>query len=564
MAALQYRTACPDWERRIIAGESIIPVRPLFPEVAESALQVMRNLQLVDVTGMPKVGEICRPWIMDFAAALFGSYDPQTGKRLINEYFMLIAKKNGKSTLASAIMLTALILNWRASAEFLILAPTKEAADNAFRPAEDMVRASEELSTLMKVQSHPRIIEHGTTGATLKVIAADGQTVVGKKAGGILVDELWEFGKKKQGETLLMEATGGMASRPEGFVIYLSTQSSEPPAGVFRSKLNLARKIRDGVVENQSFLPVIYEFPRRLIEAEKHHDPAFWHIANPNLGASVAEDFLRSQYQQKKEAGPGVLTAWMAKHLNVEVGLAQYDQAWSGARYWQKQGVIDLTLPVLLERASLIVIGIDGGGNDDFLSMAVLGRDKLTDRWLHWQKSWVSREVLELRKEDAPRYVDFEMDGDLVLVDDRRDDIKGLCDVTMEIFQSGKLALVGLDPNGVADIVFELEKGGIPHAMIRGVAQSYANLNGATKSLERKLADGSLIHGARPIMAWAVGNAKAELRGNNVVISKQMAGGKKIDPLMALIDAAACMADHPELSSGGSMQDFLSTGIIAA
>ena len=49
------------------------------------------------------------------------------------------------------------------------------------------------------------------------------------------------------------------------------------------------------------------------------------------------------------------------------------------------------------------------------------------------------------------------------------------------------------------------------------------------------LAEKALRHGGQPIMAWCVGNAKPEPRGNAVIITKAVAGTAKIDLLMATI-----------------------------
>lgn len=558
-AGLLWSTACRDWEKRIIAGESLVPCDPLFPAAAAQGMAVFNALKIVDVLGEPTIGESCRDWLKDFAAAIFGSYDPETGKRMITEFFLLVSKKNTKSTIAAGVMLTVLILNWRQSAEFLILAPTKEAADNAFKPARDMIKADPELDALFHVQDYTRIVTHRETGATLKVVAADGSSVVGKKATGILVDELWEFGKKPTAENMLMEATGGIASRPEGFIIYLSTQSDEEPAGVFKSRLEYARGVRDGKINSPRFLPVIYEFPKKILDKKGEHNPDNWYMTNPNLGVSVSDEFLRDRYAQAKEAGEGVLRVWMAKHLNVEMGMSLREKAWAGAKYWERQGDPLVTLELILECSDVIVCGIDGGGLDDFLSLAVLGRDEESGDWLHWQRSWVFQDVLKHRKEEAPRYLDFQKQGDLVIIQEMRDDNRQLADVVEMIDQSGKLAMVGLDPAGVAEIVFALHARGIEQERIVGISQNW-KMTGAIKTLERKLADGTFSHGARPIMAWAVGNAKAQAKGNNIEITKQMAGGKKIDPLMALFDAVACMSRNPE--PPGNIDPFLEGGLI--
>jgi phage terminase large subunit-like protein len=80
---------------------------------------------------------------------------------------------------------------------------------------------------------------------------------------------------------------------------------------------------------------------------------------------------------------------------------------------------------------------------------------------------------------------------------------------------------------------------------VLGVTQGW-KLSGAIKTAERKLADGTLHHGGQRMMAWTVGNARVEPRGNAIVITKQASGTAKIDPLMAAFNAIALMAMNPE------------------
>ncbi len=551
----QWTTKCLDWESRIMKGESLIPFPPLFPDEAAESLAVFKELRLVDVYGRPTFGEAGRPWLFDFVSAIFGSMDltpnsETNGRRLISEYFLLISKKNSKSTGAAGIMMTALIRNTRDSAEFLIVAPTVECANNSFYPARDMVKADEELSDLFLVQEHYRQITHRTSGAVLKVVAADNETVGGKRATGILIDELWQFGKRPNAENMLREACGGLASRPEGFVIWLSSQSDEAPAGVFKQKLDYARGVRDGRIDDNRFLPVLYEFPEGILKEKKHLDPKMFYVANPNLGASVDEEYLLREFKKADNDGDVSMQGFLAKHLNVEMGLALRSQRWAGSDFWEAAGGT-VTLDLILEKSDVVEIGIDGGGLDDLLGLAVLGREVITGNWLLWTQAWANPIALERRKSEASKYRDFERDGDLIIVSEIGQDIKQAGDIVRKCDASGLLDRVGVDQRGIGVIVDELEagdekgQGAIEHDRIVGIPQGW-RLNGAIKTLERKVAEKTLIHAGAPLMAWCVGNAKVEPRGNAISITKQASGTGKIDPLMATFNATALLGMNPQ------------------
>lgn len=544
-------TACVDWEDRIVAGLPIIPA-PIFADEAEAALKVFKSLRVVDLPGRPTFGEVCEQWVFDFVAAIFGAYDHQAGARLIQEFFLLISKKNSKSTIAAGIMVTALVRNWREDAELLILAPTKEVAENSFKPARGMVKADDKLSQLLHIQDHQKTITHLVTGAVLKIVAAEGDVVGGKKAVFVLVDELWLFGKRADADAMLQEATGGLTSMLEGFIIYLSTQAEASPAGVFKAKLDYARDVRDGKVLDPVFLPVLYEFPEKMVETAAYLDPANFHITNPNLGRSVSIDYLVRKLGQAQREGS--LQTFLSKHLNVEIGSRLRNDGWSGAKYWDAATDRSLTLETLKARSEVVVVGIDGGGLDDLLGVTVIGREKDTRRWLWWSHAWAHPDVLE-RREIEPTLRDLINANELTLCEDPEDstqDLREVAALVKDLLNAKLLPKengVGLDAAGIAALVEHLAEAKIGEEQFVAIPQGY-KLNGAVLGSARMIADRSLIHADQALMTWCVGNAKVEQRGNAVLVTKQAAGKAKIDPLCAGFNAVQLMSRNPEAPKG--------------
>ena len=550
----EWSTACPDWEARIVAGQPLTPCPPLYPDQAAAAWAIFSELRMVDAPDSPKMGEVVRPWVREFVEAIFGAYNAETGRRLIKEFMLLISKKNGKSTIAAGIMLTALLMNWRLEGEYIVLAPTKEIADNSYKPMAAMIKADDELAAMLKVQDHIRTITHLTTNATLKVVAADGETVSGKKAIGVFIDELWLFGKNPRADAMLLEATGGLASRPEGFVIFATTQSDDPPAGAFLSRLLYARGVRDGTIHDPACYPILYEFPESMLKAGAHRDVGNAYVTNPNMGTSVDEEFIERGFRQAQEKGEVEFRGFLAKHLNVQIGLALMSNRWPGADFWEQQGLRPaLTLDDLLARSEVATVGIDGGGLDDLLGLAVIGRERETRRWLLWTRAWAHPSVMERRKSEAARFEDFAKQGDLVLVKRIGEDVEQVAAAVLQVEQSGLLDKVGCDSAGIGAILDAMVEAGVPQEKIVAISQGW-RLGGAIKTTERKLAEGVIEHGGQPMMAWCVGNAKVEPRGNAILITKQASGSAKIDPLMATFDAVSLMELNPP-AQGGSVYE---------
>ncbi|AHG11845.1 terminase large subunit [Escherichia coli] len=433
-----WSTACPDWAERLKKGLSIIPA-PIYPDQAAHALAIFKQLRIVDAPGSPTFGESCAPWVFDLVAALFGSYDAQTGVRHIKEVFILIPKKNSKSTLAAGIMMTALLLNWRQAAGYTILAPTVEVAANAFNPARD---------------------------------------------------------------------------------------------------------VRDGKIHDPHFLPVIFEHPPEMVESGANLLMENLAMVNPNLGYSVDEAFLYREYRKAREAGEETFRGFMSKHANVEIGLALRSDRWAGADFWEEQGRC-ISLDDILRRADVVTVGIDGGGLDDLLGMYVTGRDRETREWLGWGHAWVHETAVVRRKSEASRFQDFVACGDMTIVRRVGDDTAEVAEYVRRIHEAELLDHIGIDPSGVGQILDSLAEAGIPDESVVGISQGW-KLGGAIKTTERKLAEGVLVHGGQPLMAWCVGNARVEPKGNAILITKQASGRGKIDPLMALFNAVSLMSLNPE------------------
>jgi len=566
--------AVPDWEARIRAGHSLCPRIDINPPLHARARKMFGMLRLPDVPGHPTLEESCGDWFKEIVGAFLGAIDPDTLARVISELFLLAPKKSSKTTYGAGMMLTALLMNQRPSGEFLFTGPTHDISELAYNAAVGMVDADDEwqrgengqegyLKKVLHTRDHLKTIEHRLTGAKLAIKTFDMDVATGVKPVGVLVDELHIIAKNRNAMRVLGQLRGGMISNPEAFFAIITTQSDEPPVGAMEIELRKARNIRDGKTAGDT-LSILYEFPAEYVKpvppgvTPVWFDSTLWPMVTPNLGRSVTIPVLEREFDKARQKGEAEIRRWASQHLNIEIGLALRSDAWAGAQYWESCADKTLTLDSLIERSEICTVGGDGGGLDDLLGMAVIGREKETGRWLVWAHAWAHESVFERRKDIDSTLRGFAGDGDLTIVERLGDDVIQFADIVERLESAGLLAnsdkhpCIGVDQVGIGDIVEELVARGIAQERIGGVPQGW-KLSGAIKSTERKLAGKEIVHCASPLMAWCVGNARVEPRGNAITITKQAAGSAKIDALMALFDAAVVMAMNPD--SGPSVYE---------
>ena len=538
-------TSCPDWEERLLAGRSLVPELPLFEAEAARALRCFKRLRLPDVIGTPTMDEACGPWFFPIVESLFGSLDPKTNVRYISEVFQLIPKGNSKSSNGGMVMLTAMIVNRRPEASFILVAPTIEIASIAFKQAKGTIRLDKTLTDLFHVQDNLKRITHRVSGATLQIKAADTDIITGSLAVGTMIDETHVFAKKSNAADIFIELRGALTKRPDGFLFQTTTQSKTPPVGVFASELAMARSVRDGKMR-MPLLPVLYELPDRMTRDDGWKDRRYWPLVNPNLGRSTNADFLAREVMRAEADGPAAVALIASQHFNIQIGMSLRADGWAGANYWSRGVEQGLTLNAVLARSEAVVVGIDGGGLDDLLGIAVLGREKDSRRHLCWTHALISPEGLERRKANHAFYERFQSDGDLTVVDELPDDISFVIDIVEKVKATKKLAGVGVDAVGIGGIVDALARIGVTQEnnLLAGVRQGLS-LMGAIKTVERKLVDGSFKHNGSALMTWCAGNARIVPTPTGMRIARDDSGFGKIDPLMALFNAAALLALNP-------------------
>ena len=417
----------------------------------------------------------------------------KNGLRRYRQALVMLGRKNGKTTIASALALYMLFSDKEPGAEILSAACDSDQAALAFDIAKQMVLASPILSAKCKV--YRRHIE-ARRGAVYKVIAADAAGNLGHNISTLIFDELLTQKNRDLYESLVTS----MGARTEPLAFMISTAGHD--RGTLCYELyNYAKQVRDGVVIDPTFLPVIYEAPREI----DWKSPDAWKAANPGLGKSVTLEYLKDTCQQAQN-NPAREQSFRQFHLNQWVDSAA---RWITTEAWNSCEAHPVNLDEIPCYAAL-----DLSSRTDLTSFTLAFP---LDGAIHLKSfAWTTSAMVAKRSDtNRMRYDQFVRSGNLEVIPGEIIDYEVVLRRIAEIAEEYQIREIAVDPWNAEFLMQKLENQGY---VVKEFRQGFRSMSPPTKDFEAAVLQKQISHDGNPLLRWCI---------DNVVIEFDAAGNSK-------------------------------------
>ncbi|MBJ3788664.1 terminase large subunit, partial [Bacillus sp. OA1] len=257
--------------------------------------------------GKPIVLEV---WQKAFIAAAFGFVHGIDGTRKYREVLLVVARKNGKSTVGSGIGLYLQIADGEPGSEVYAVATKKDQAKLVWLESKRMVKKSPALLKRIKPLVSEMVSEWNDS--TFKPLGSDSETLDGLNVHGAMMDEIHAWKDKNLYDVIV----DGTSSREQP-MIFMITTAGTVRESVYDMKYEEAEMLLNGLddpdgYKDERFLPIIYELDKR----EEWTDPSKWKKANPGLGTIKKVDQLETKVNKAK-ANSLLVRNLLTKDFNI-------------------------------------------------------------------------------------------------------------------------------------------------------------------------------------------------------------------------------------------------------
>lgn len=466
------------------------------------------------------------PWQRAVIGNLFGWVDVETGLRRYQELFLYVGRKQGKTPMAAGIVVDLLFNDEEPGAEIVGVASTYAQACLVFDWARGFVLNNADLMEVSDIYGGAqKAIQITEDFSSYRVMAADASALHGRNLHGGVIDELHAIDDP---ETLEVMKTG-MAARRQPLLAYLTTADWEREDSVCNKIHDYASHVRDGIIDDPRFLPVIYE----ATKDDDWKDPATWRKSMPNLGVSVPIEFIERECKRAQE-DPAYENTFKRLYLNIRT---EQDCRWISLQDWDmcvgSWDYRDLkhSDPFVGQECT---IGLDLASRVD-MSAAVLVL-KNGEKWVFRPFFFMPQEQVMQDKKRRNMFVSWAKAGLLEMIPGKVMNFAWIRDRLLDLCEKYHVNAIGFDPWNAKAIADQMaDDHGVKMVEVR---QTSVGLNEASRTFEASVASGNVEHGGHPIMRWMIKNVgKDERRG--LIMPSKARSSDRIDGVIAAVTGLA-------------------------
>lgn len=515
---------------KIVVGQKVKKIyERLLSEINDDSLSFYfdeekgeRPIEFIETFCKQSEGEIGKPIKLElfqkaYLQALFGFVYRDTGYRRFNETIFLVGRKNGKTTMLSAIALYMMIADGEGSAECYSVATKKDQASKAFKSACSMRAQSPDIRAIVNKRRTDMYMP--TTFSSFEPLSSDSDTLDGLNSHLVIIDELHAIKDRNLYEVMKQSTS----SRRQPLVVMITTAGTVREC-IFDDIYNYANNILNGTIKNDSFLPILYE----LDKTEEWKDIECWQKANPGLGTIKQYKYLVEQVERAKDdlsSKKGILCKDFNIRSNTEEKWLDFDTVNNETTF----DIEDL-------KGNYAIGGADLSSTTD-LTCATLLIMKNHIKYVI-QQYFIPRDKVEEKiKDDKVPYDIWEKRGLLTICEGAKVNYSDVTSWFLKMHNEYDISAywVGYDPWGSQYWIDEMKEVGFE---MEQVIQGARTMSNPMKQLEADLKEKKVVYNNNPILKWCLLNTSIEIdKNDNIRPIKGKKSKQRIDGAVSLIDA---------------------------
>lgn len=510
--------------------------------------------------GRPGNRIVLQPFQLFWQELAFGFVDDD-GLRQFHEVMHVRARKNGKTTEAAGISLYMLMADHEGAPQCYSAATSKPQASLLYGAMLNMVRQSPSISRRVHKGTIPDRGQDGLiyqrNSGYFTPLSSQTRHLDGLNVHFAAIDEMAAITNRDTYDLVMQ----GTSSREQPLVIEITTNGFERD-NLFDQQYDYAARWLDGEVEDDGFLPVIYELDSR----DEWDSEAAWPKANPGLGTIKRLETMRG-FCDKARQDPAFMPTFLTKDCNIPENRAsawlRFDEAVNRETFdWREMGF------------RYCVVGYDASDSVDLTAAVALmarperdedgevvrdedGRPVMDPHLYQLSHYWLPEESLRasatsgLRKErDGVPYGQWEADGYLTLVPGNKVDHRVVFDWMNElrdVYDIWPFAM-GYDPWHLTDDSWiSMARSFVGSDRLEMVRQGAKTLSGPMKEIRADYARHRIVDNDNPMNQWCRMNVSVVTdRNDNVLPQKGKGPNGRIDGFMAELIAYIALQRHED------------------